>query len=247
MSSDSAGSGSAESQWRGLIRLGAAGAGFVLLMIPLQAAVFLLHPPPDTAEGFFAAFQENPLLGLLDLDLLLTLDYLMMIPLYLALYAIVRRMSMAWGLLGLIVGLFSLVLFIVSREATFTMWMLSDQYAAATSETEREALVAVGTGLLALYNGGTFGTSYILGAISTLIFSTVMLRHQIFGRLPGLLGLITGFTMLVPANAGTVGLTIAMLSLLLTAAWLVLLIPHLIRASRSSAPTPAGRTAASTE
>jgi hypothetical protein len=221
-------------QWRGLLRLGAAAAVFVVVMIPLQAAVFLLHPPPSTVEGFFALFQENPLLGLLDLDLLLTLDYLVMVPFYLALYVVVRRAAPAWGLLALVIGLFSLVLVVVSRDATFSMWMLSDQHAAATSATDKAALLAAGTTLLALYDGGTFATSYVLGAVSTLVFSAVMVRHHIFGRLPGLVGLLTGLTMLVPANAGAIGLTIAMVSLLPTAAWLILLVPHLLRVARDA-------------
>ena len=75
----------------------------------------------------------SPLLALVDLDLLLTLDYLIMVPFYLALTVVVSRVAPAWGSLGLIAGLFSVVLFIVSREATFSMWMLSNQYAAASS------------------------------------------------------------------------------------------------------------------
>lgn len=221
-------------EWGGLVRLGAAAAVFVVAMIPIQAAVFILSPPPTTVEGFFASFQENPLLGLLDLDLLLTIDYLVMIPFYLALYVVVRRAAPAWGLLALVVGLFSLVLFVVTRDATFSMWMLSDQHAAATSGTDKAALLAAGTTLLTLYNGGTFATSYILGAISTLIFSAVMVRHHIFGRLPGLVGVLTGLTMLVPANAGRLGLTIAMVSLLPTGAWLILLVPHLLRIAKET-------------
>jgi hypothetical protein len=227
-----------DTDWQGLVRLGAAAATFVVVMIPLQAAVFILSPPPRTVEGFFALFQESPMLGLLDLDILLTLDYLVMIPFYMALYVVVRRVAPAWGLLALVIGLFSLALFVVSREATFSMWMLSDQYAAATSDTDKAALLAAGTTLLTLYNGGTFATSYVLGAISTLVFSAMMIRHHIFGRLPGLVGALTGLTMLVPANAGRVGLTIAMASLLPTAAWLILLIPNLLRVARE---TPRGQ------
>ncbi|MEP7765416.1 DUF4386 family protein [Sanguibacter sp. 25GB23B1] len=221
--------------WAGLLRLGAAAAVMVLVLMPVQAAVFLLSPPPDTVEGFFERFQENPVLGLVDLDLLLTLDYLAMIPFYVALYVVVRRVAPAWSLLALIVGLFSLVLFVVSREATFSMWMLSDAYASATSETDRADLRAAGTTLLTLYDGGTFATSYVLGAVSTLLYSAAMVRHRVFGRLPGLVGVLTGVTMLVPANAGSVGLVIAMASLLPTAAWLVLLVPHLLRAAREAA------------
>ena len=65
----------------------------------------------------------------------------------------------------------------------------------------------------------------------------MMVRHHIFGRLPGIVGILTGLTMLVPANAGPVGLTIAMVSLLPTAAWLILLIPNLLRVARE---TPTG-------
>lgn len=215
--------------WQGLSRLGACSALFVLVMIPVQAVVFLLNPPPVTTQGFFQLFQENPFLGMLSLDLLLTLDYLAMIPFYLSLYGALRRLSPAWGLLALVTGLFSLVLFVVSREATLSMWSLSDQYAAASTDTERSALLAAGTGLLSLYNGGTFAISYLLGAVSTLVFSTALLRHRVFGRWPGAVGIVTGVTMLVPANAGTAGLVLAMVSLLPTALWLILLIPGLWR------------------
>lgn len=236
-----------DAPWRGLVRLGAAAAVLVVVLIPVQAAVFLLSPPPTTVEAFFATFQENPVRGLLDLDLLLTLDYLVMIPFYLALYVVVRRVAPAWALLALVVGLMSLVLFVVTRDATFSMWVLSDQHAAATSAADRAALVSTGTALLTLYDGGTFATSYVLGAVSTLVFSVTMVRHRVFGRLPGVVGVLTGLTMLVPANAGTVGLTLSILSLLPTMVWLVVLTPHLLRAggvetsrgaSRSSPVSP---------
>lgn len=217
--------------WRGLIRVGAAGALLVLLIMPVQAAVFLASPPPETAEGFFRLFQDNPWLGLLSLDLLLTLNYLALMPFYLALYAVIRRASPAWALLALITGLCSVVLFVVSREATFSMWILSDQFDAAASESERAAILAAGTALLTVYNGSTFAISYLLGAASTLIYSAAMLRHGVFGKLPGVIGLVTGISMLVPANAGSVGLVVAMLSLIPTALWLILLVPRLLRAA----------------
>lgn len=194
-----------DAPWRGLVRLGAASAAFVLVMIPIQSAVFILSPPPDTVEGFLELFQRNPFLGLLDLDLLLTLDYLVMIPFYLALYVVIRQQAPVWGLLALVVGLFSVALFVVSREATFSMWMLSNQYATATSADEKAALLATGRTLLTLYNGGTFATSYILGAVSTLLFSVTMFRHRIFGRLPGIVGTVTGLTMLAPRTSAGSG------------------------------------------
>ncbi len=214
--------------WRPLVRWGAVAAIVVLVMIPLQAAVFLLSPPPTTVADYFALFQANPLLGLLDLDLLLTVDYVVMIPFYLALFVLLRLREPSLALLALTLGLFSLALFFVSREATFSMWQLSTQYAAA-DEAGRAALLASGQTLLTLYNGGTFGLSYLLGAASTLLFSFAMLRTLLFGRAAAVVGLVTGATMLVPPNTGGVGLVVAMLSLIPTAVWLVLLARGLLR------------------
>jgi hypothetical protein len=214
--------------WRPIVRWGAVAALVVLVMIPLQAAVFLLSPPPTAVAGYFALFQANPLLGLLDLDLLLTLDYVVMIPFYLALFVLLRRREPSLALLALTLGLFSLALFFVSREATFSMWQLSTQYAVA-DEAGRAALLASGQTLLTLYNGGTFGLSYLLGAASTLLFSFAMLRTLLFGRAAAVVGLVTGVTMLVPPNTGGVGLVVAMLSLIPTAVWLVLLARGMLR------------------
>lgn len=222
-----------DDRWRPVIRLAAISAIVVTVMIPLQAVIFIVSPPPTTTLGYFTLFAHNPLLGLLDLDLLLTVDYLLMIPLYIALFAVVERTSRGWALLALILGLLSLCLFFVSREATFSMWQLSSQYAAADQAADRAALTASGQTLLTLYNGGTFGLSYLLGAASTLVFSIVMLRHRVFGRLPGAVGTATGITMLVPPDVGAVGVVVAMLSLIPTAWWLILLSRSFFRLLRT--------------
>lgn len=89
-----------------------------------------------------------------------------------------------------------------------------------------------------MYNGGTFATSYVLGAISTLLFSAMIVRHHVFGRLPGLIGVLTGVTMLVPANAGPVGLTFAMVSRVSNGRLANTARPSLLRVARE---TPTGR------
>ena len=134
--------------------------------------------------------------------------------------------------MALVVGLFSVALFLVSREATFSMWLLSSQYASAATAAQEAALVSSGQTLLTLYNGGSFGLSYLLGAVSTLIFSIAMVRHHVFGLLPGIVGIITGVTMLVPANLGQIGVIVAMLSLIPTALWLILLSRAFFRTAR---------------
>ena len=133
-----------------------------------------------------------------------------------------------------------MALFLFSRDATFSMWLLSNQYASATTAAQEAALVASGQTLLTLYNGGSFGLSYILGAASTLIFSAAMVRYRVFGLLPGVIGIITGISMLVPANLGQIGVLIAMLSLIPTLVWLILLSRALFRAA-AAIPAPDDR------
>jgi hypothetical protein len=224
-----------DARWRPLLRLGAGAAIFVVCMIPVQALVFILSPPPQSVLEYFDLFERNPFLGLLDLDVLLTVDYLAMIPFYLALYVVIRRASATAALVALVLGMFSVVLFLFSREATFSMWLLSSQYAAASHPAEQAALVASGQTLMTLYNGGTFGLSYLLGAVSTLIFSIAMVRYRIFGLFPGIVGIVTGATMLIPANLGQIGVIVAMISLIPTALWLILLARAFLHAAKRPA------------
>ena len=72
----------------------------------------------------------------------------------------------------------------------------------------------------------------------TLIFSVAMVRFRIFGLFPGIVGIITGITMLVPANLGEIGVVVAMLSLIPTALWLILLSRAFFRTAQRP-PQPA--------
>jgi hypothetical protein len=61
-----------------------------------------------------------------------------------------------------------------------------------------------------------------------------MLRNPMFGRLVGIVGIVTGITMLVPPNVGPFGIVIALLSLIPTAWWLILLSRAFLRRLRVS-------------
>ena len=114
----------------------------------------------ESSVGYFSTFQSNALLGLLDLDLLLIIDQLLIILVLLGLWAALKQTDHSVMLLGTTVGISGALLFIVSREATFSMFTLSQQYAVATSDTDRAALVAAGQTLLTVYNGTAFSFGY---------------------------------------------------------------------------------------
>jgi hypothetical protein len=211
-----------DSRWKGLYKTGGVVAWVSLALIPVQGVIYAVWPPPDTVTGFFTVLQENWLRGLLNLDLLYILSNVLVIFIYLALYAALRRASPSATAVALALGLVSIAIYF-SSNVSFEMLALSGKYAAATTEAQRNIFLSSGETLLAVYQGTAYDVYYILGAVGILIISTVMLRSDIFSKATAYTGLVAGVLMLVPATAGTLGIILAFVSLLPTMVWLVLL------------------------
>jgi len=194
----------------------------VVALIPIQALVYIVWPPPTTEVEYFDVFRSNPLLGLLDLDLLLVVDQLLIVVVLLALYVALRRVDASLMLIGAAAGLLGATLTIVSREATLSMLTLSQQYALASANAERAELEAAARTLLTIYNGTSFSLGYFLSGLGLLLMSMVMLRSALFTRLTGWAGIAAGAAGLVPATMGTLGLVLSFLSLLPLIVWLLL-------------------------
>ena len=214
--------GSQSTDWCTLFRLAGISALTVVALIPIQGLVYILWPPPTTVVEYFTIFHNNPLLGFLDLDLLLVIDQLLIIVVLLALYVALSRVDASMMLIGAAAGLLGATLMIVSREATLSMLSLSQQYAPASSAEQRAALEAAGQTLLTIYNGTAFSLGYFLTGLGLLLISTVMLRSALFSRLAGLSGVAAGVTGLIPASMGTLGLVVSFVSLVPLIVWLFL-------------------------
>ena len=209
------------SDWNGLHRVGAVAALLMFVLTLIQSFIFITNPPPSTVIDYFTLFQKRPLLGLLDLDFLLIVINILLILIYLALYVALVRISKSYMTIALAIGLVGTILFFASREATFGMLLLSNQYAAASTDTERTILLAAGQTLLTIYNGTAFDLSYIFGGVVIFIFSVVMLRSNIFSKATAYLGIVMGILMLVPPTVGTIGLHLSLISLIPTLIWLI--------------------------
>jgi hypothetical protein len=212
-------------QWRGLLRLGGITALAAAAIMPVSVVVFMAWPPPDTAEKLYGVFQENWLIGLLNLDLLAIVSSVLLVPVTLALAAVLLQHDRTTVTVATAFALLGLVLFFVSREATLTLMALSEQHAAATGASQKETLVAVGQALLASYERGTtFQLSYLLGNLSGLALSWVMLRSRAFPPVVAVMGVLAyglGFGLYLPG----IGLAIALFSVLFL--WLYYLLAGL--------------------
>lgn len=217
----------AEAQWRWLYRMGGAAALTIVALIPVQIVVYIVWPPPETVVGFYEMFERSTLLGLLALDLLLIIDWLLFLPLFLALYVVLRRTSESWMAIGLTGGLLATAIYFASAVA-LEMLALSELYAAAITEAERMVAVAAGEAMLATYTGTAFHASYILGSLAGLIIAAVMLRSPVFGRATAYVGIASNLLALglyVPV----VGLVLSILSAVGLGVWYALIGWKLLR------------------
>ena len=210
------------SQWNTLIQFGSWAAYLVAAFIPFQAVIYFLWPPPENVIGWFQLFEQHPIVGLLNMDLLLTVDYILLGIVFLALYQILKGVSSSLMTLSLFFQLLSLSVYMASTSA-FEMLALSHQYSAATGVTERANVLAAGKAVLVAWQGTAFSVSYLLGALSILFLSYALLKTKVFNRLTAYLGLLMGFLMLLPPTAGKAGIFLSLLSLLPSFIWMFLI------------------------
>jgi MFS family permease len=147
------------SGWRSTYRIGAIAAVAVLALVPIQAAVFIMWPPPATVGGFFSMFQQNAIVGLLALDLLLMASWILSALMFVALYAALRRTRESLVTIALIAELVGLAVYFGSNTS-FSMLTLSQQYATATTDADRSLFLAAGQAMLALYTGTAFNERF---------------------------------------------------------------------------------------
>jgi hypothetical protein len=224
-----------------LYRLAGAGALISAVFIPIQVLVFIIWPPPleGTAVDWFTLFQDNPLVGLLDLDLLLVADNVLLVPIFLSLYVLLRRDSESVMAIATALGFLGIVFFIASNPA-FEMLSLSDQYAAATTEAQRSTFLAAGEAMLATWQGTTFQAAYILGSFAGIAVGAVMLRSGVFSNLTGYMAILAnavGLGLYVPV----VGVYISISSVLFLEIWYILVARRLFQLGQGVLDVEAGQ------
>jgi hypothetical protein len=217
--------------WTTLYRAAAAAALITAVLIPIQIAIFIAYPFPDTVAGWFTLLQQDPLPGLVDLDLLLVVDNVLLVVIALALYVALREVSPSTTLIATGLWLLAIAMFITANPA-IGLLSLSDQFAAATTEAQRSAALAAGQALLAGWDGTAFQVSYVVGQLAGIVVGVVMLRSSLFGRavpLVLIVGNVLGFGYYLPR----VGLVVSAFSGVVLWVWYLLVARVLYRLGRS--------------
>ena len=185
--------------WLSLYKLG--GIAALLAILVALTDIFLTFLPAGaeqpgtmTAIDWFNLFQDNWFFGLRNLGLLPNiLTLILLIPLFMALYAVHQHVNKPYAALAMILCLVGTAIYL-SNNAAFPMWALSAKYAAATTEARRTLLAAAGEAILARgedFTPGSF-TGFLLAEAATVVISLVMLHSGIFSKVTAYAGILGG-------------------------------------------------------
>jgi hypothetical protein len=219
------------SDWKPLYKLGAVVALLMVGIIVAQFISFMTVPPPldGDAADWFELFAQNPLMGLVGFELLMVVYVIISLPLTLALYVTLRHTSPSWMLVYLALSLVGVMSFIAARPA-FEMLALSQSYAAAGTDAGKSILLAAGEATLATFHGLAFHVSYVLGSLTGLILSLVMLRDRTFGKATAWLRIgssIFDFGLYLPG----IGIYVSIFSVFFLLAWDILVARRFLQLS----------------
>ena len=206
--------------WAALYRVAGIGALLTALLIPLQIVAFIVWPlPTGGVTEWFELFQERPLIGLVSFDLVILFEEILLIPIVLALYIVLRSASQSLMLIASAMWLISVALFVGSNTG-FEMLALSSGYADAGTAADRAAYLAAGQAMLSAYmgQGSSFVVGYTLASVAGILVGIAMLRTATFPRIAGwavLVANVLGFGLFVPG----IGVFLSIVSVLILVAW----------------------------
>ena len=225
-----------DARWRGLYTVGGIGAVLTGILIPLQIVAFVAWPPPieGTAADWFGLFRQSPIVGLVSFDVAILLEEVLLLPIVIALYVLLRRESES--LMAIATGLWfvSIALFVASNTG-FEMLALSQGYADATTEAQRATYLGAGEAMLATYmeQGSAFVVGYLLASLAGVLVGVAMLRNRVFSRWAAyavIVGNLLGLGLFVP----TIGVPLSIISVFILIAWYLLIGWRLLRLSAES-------------
>jgi hypothetical protein len=231
-----------ESDCKSLYKLGGAAAIMMVVIILIQLVIFMTAPPPleGTALDWFTLFQKNKIIGLIDFELLMVVYTIISIPVSLALFMILKRVHLTFMALYLALSLIGVIAFVAARPA-FEMLSLSDGYAAATTDAQKSMFMAAGQRLVATFHGTAFQVSYLLGSLTGLILSKVMLMSNTFSKPTAYLRIassVCDFGLYLPG----VGTYISIFSVLFLFVWNILIARRLFQLGASAGRVIPGST-----
>lgn len=234
---------SSDRNWSSLYKIGGLAAlGTVLIGVVEIGITFLPggNGTYKTVFDWFTLFQNNAFMGLRNLGLLNLFFYALDIPIFFALFCTHRTSNQTLAAMAMIISFIGVAVFYATNRA-FAMLGISNQYALATSETQRSIFAAAGQAMLSVGQSHTPGTfiAFFLSESASLLISAAMLRGKLFSKTNAYVGFVGFMFMLIfevfasfmPALQG-VAMILAMAGGILSLTWEILVSRRLFQLSR---------------
>ena len=231
-----------------LYRLGGAACLAIALLYLSAIAVYVpamrQGPAPTTVLEWFDLLQNNRLVGLFYLGLADIPIVILFSLVALALHAALKQTDKVWTTIAAPLAFVGMAVYLATN-VSFSMLALSGEYAAATTEVQRTAILAAGHSLISVTHGTGGVAGLALVWLAALIYSILMLRDRKMGGSIAWIGILA-FGLLVPsflfsgytygASSG-IGEALALITSLggglLSLVWYILMGIKLVRMSRA--------------
>jgi hypothetical protein len=193
-------------KWKSLYKAGGAGAWLVGTLLLIEMIAYIATSAPSLADtaGWFALFHNNRFIGLVDFGILELYALVLYVPMFLALYVVLRRANESYMAIAAILAFVGIAVNFATSKL-FSLLTLSDLYAAASTEVVKAQFLAAGQATLALGALGGIGGSVEGGiplAVSGLVISVIMLQSNILGKAVGYVGILAnGIGLIMYFNA----------------------------------------------
>jgi hypothetical protein len=181
-----------DSRWKDLYRIGGVSSLLLAGLIAFAVIAYFIWPyTPGFAstEDIFVTLHTDRLGALFSLDVMMLVTAPIDILLFTALYVALKRVNESYALIALVLGLLAIALLIPTKPLAELVF-LSEQYAAATTETARSQYLAAGEALLTLSGGTAWINFSLFSNISFLLSSLLMLRSKNFGKATAYIGIV---------------------------------------------------------
>jgi len=224
-----------DARWRELYKAAGVAAAISEIVIILGLVTYFIwpySPGTESTETILLNLQSNTLGTLISLDVFLFIGNLFSIMLFLAFYVSLKQVSESYALIALAVGLLA-VGFLIPARPLIELYSLSGQYAAATTETAKIYYIAAGEALLASFDGVGWFLNTLLGGLSLLVSSILMLRSDVYSKATAYIGIVSNIAVcsfFIPV----VGIFLLFLSVIGYAIWYFLLARRFFQLGKSS-------------
>ncbi|MBD3275507.1 MAG: DUF4386 family protein [Candidatus Marinimicrobia bacterium] len=211
-----------DDRWKEMYRIGAVSCITVSALILFAVIAYFIWPYAATdksTQEIFQLLQDDLFGGLVALDFIMLITVLVNVLPLLAFYIALRKVSETYAFIALVSALIAVAAVIPARPLA-EMALLSEKYAAAVTEADKNVYLAAGEVFRILFDGTAWFVQTVLLVLSGLIYSSLMLKSDMFSRKlawTGILIAIFGLGFWIPQ----IGIILLFLNTILTIPWYV--------------------------